>query len=230
MKPKEKHLYYLSELSDYKIADNYSDIRGWEVKDKGLRIIGKVKNLLVNKDIERVVYLDVEVDSSIIDANHDPYGSPVNIDVREFINEEGENHVIIPVGLVDLNHDEQYVFTDIIDHGTFSETKRITPGAQINRNYETVVLDSYGRHYAHQPSDSYIENTRRYQEERMDKIKRRHNMGEYREEEVAEVPEDSGHRDYDPDENVDPDHKPFEEDRFYHRKEFDDSRFRRKSR
>jgi hypothetical protein len=142
---KNKHLFYLNELSDYKIASDDPDVRGWQVKDKDNRVIGKVDNLLVNKQTERVVYLDVEVDNSIIEANHDPYGQPADSDVHEFINKEGENHIIIPVGLVNLNDDQKFVYTDRINHQTFAETKRIEKGAAVNREYEVVVLDSYDR-------------------------------------------------------------------------------------
>ncbi len=142
-----KNLYYLSELSDYKVADDDPDVRGWQVKDADNRVIGKVDNMLVNKRSERVVYLDVEVDKTIIEADHDPYGQPANSDVHEFINKEGENHIIIPVGLVNLNEDQKFVYTDRINHQTFAETKRIQKGSRVNRDYEVVVLDSYNRDY-----------------------------------------------------------------------------------
>jgi hypothetical protein len=140
-----KNLYYLNELSDYKIASDDPDVRSWKVKDADNRVIGEVDNLLVNKRTERVVYLDVEVESSIIEADHDPYGQPADSDVHEFINKEGENHIIIPVGLVNLNHDEKFVYTDRINHRTFAETKRMEKGSTVNREYEVVVLDSYDR-------------------------------------------------------------------------------------
>ncbi|MGY8914850.1 MAG: hypothetical protein ACKVJF_07170 [Flavobacteriales bacterium] len=141
----EKQIYYLSELKDYKVDGSYTDVSGWLVKDSALRNIGTVKNLLVNKQTERVVYLDVEVDSSIIDAKHDPYGEPGTNAIREFINEAGENHIILPIGLVDINVDDKYVFTESIDHTTFAETKRIKQNTPIERDYETAVLDSYAR-------------------------------------------------------------------------------------
>lgn len=140
-----KHLFYLNELSDYKVASDDPDVRGWPVKDKDNRVIGKVDNLLVNKNTERVVYLDVEVDNSIIEANHDPYGKAADDDIKEFINKEGENHIIVPVGLVRLNEDQNFVYTDRIDHRTFAETKRFEKGATVNREYEVVVLDTYNR-------------------------------------------------------------------------------------
>ena len=142
---KEKHLYYFHEMGDYKISSKDPDIRKWPVKDRDHRTIGKVESLLVNKELGKVVYIDVEVDKSIIDANHDPYSSSANLDVREFINKEGENHVIIPIGLVDLNTDENFVYTQTIDYQTFAETKRYQHGSTINRDYERTVLSSYNR-------------------------------------------------------------------------------------
>ena len=86
-KENRKHLYYLNELSDFKVDSDDPDVRGWIVKDVDNRTVGKVDNLLVSKEKKRVLYLDIEVDKSIIDANHDPYGKPSS-EVHEFINME----------------------------------------------------------------------------------------------------------------------------------------------
>ncbi|MCM8570751.1 hypothetical protein NE848_15250 [Gramella jeungdoensis] len=135
----------MSELKGYKINPKDPDIRGWVVKDLDNRDIGKVDNLLVNKELGKVVYVDVEVDQSIIDANHDPYAAHNDSEVHEFINEEGENHIIIPIGLVSLNRDEKYCFTESINYQTFAETKRYRSGTAISRDYERHVLGSYKR-------------------------------------------------------------------------------------
>ncbi|MDT0676258.1 hypothetical protein [Autumnicola musiva] len=145
METRNKHLYHFSELSDYKISKHDPDVRGWSVKDRDNRVIGKVDNLLVNKELDRVVYLDVEVDNTIIEANHDPYGSPSNENVHEFINEEGENHIIIPIGMVGFDRDQKFVFTDTVDYQTFAETKRYRSGTNVERHYENNVLKSYKR-------------------------------------------------------------------------------------
>ncbi|MFD0975189.1 photosystem reaction center subunit H [Salinimicrobium gaetbulicola] len=145
MTDKKKHLYYLNELSDYKVDSDDPDVRGWPVKDVDNRVIGKVDNLLVSKERKRVVYLDVEVDSSIIDANHDPYGKPAEDNIHEFINKEGQNHLIIPIGLARLNTSEKYVYSDRINHRTFAETKRMEKGYDVTREYEVAVLESYNR-------------------------------------------------------------------------------------
>lgn len=144
-KERRKHLYYLHELSDFKVDSDDPDVRGWPVKDVDNRVVGKVDNLLVSKEKKRVVYLDVEVDNTIIDAEHDPYGSPASGDVHEFINKDGENHLILPIGLARLNVDQKFVYTDKIDHRTFAETKRMEKGYDVDREYEVVVLESYNR-------------------------------------------------------------------------------------
>ncbi|CAM4301492.1 PRC-barrel domain-containing protein [Gillisia limnaea] len=145
MKDDKKHLYYLEELSDYKVDSHYTNVSGWPVRDNDNRVIGKVSNLLVNLNLEKVVYLDVEVDNTIIDANHDPYASPANKGVREFVNKKGENHIIIPIGMVTIDDKQKFVFTDSIDYQTFAGTKRMTSGANIDRDYEMMVLNSYNR-------------------------------------------------------------------------------------
>ncbi len=231
---RKKQIYYLSELSDYKIKSGYPDVRGWDVKDFDNRVIGKVDNLLVNKESERVVYLDVEVDDTIISANHDPYGRPANIEVREFINSEGENHIIIPIGLADINEEPDYIYTSSIDHRTFAETKRIRKGVPIDRDYEVVVIDSYRRrkNIADLSKKDRQGNERRMDrdQERLEKIKRREHMGEYRDEykkdgdEIVEVDW------YDAEnEGLKSREEIREEYDFYDRNEFDDSRFRRRT-
>ena len=153
MSTKEKHLYYLTELKDYKVNSKDPDIRGWKVKDLDNRIIGKVDNLLVNLDRGKVMYVDVEVDQSIIDTRHDPYSVNPGTQLKEFINKEGENHIIIPIGLVDLNLDNKYVYTESIDYQTFAETKRYRSGTHISRDYERHVLGSYDRRKVYEDKD-----------------------------------------------------------------------------
>lgn len=143
MTDKDRNLYYLEELSDYKVADSDKDARGWEVKDKNNKVLGKVDNFIVNKKTEKVVYMDIEVDASIIKGNFEPYYKSGTSDAQKFVNEEGENHLILPVGMAILKTDDKYVLANTIDYQTFAETKRIKKGEPIHRDYEIIVLDSY---------------------------------------------------------------------------------------
>ncbi len=59
------------------------------------------------------------------------------------INEDGENHLIIPIGMVTLDEDNKKVHTDQIDYNTFAKTKRFKKGVDIEKSYELMVLPHY---------------------------------------------------------------------------------------
>lgn len=228
MEEKKKHLYYLNELSDFKVDSDDPDVRGWKVKDVDNRVVGKVDNLLVSKERKRVVYLDVEVDKSIIDANHDPYGNPASGDVHEFINKDGENHLILPIGLARLNRDEKYVYTDRIDHRTFAETKRKAKGADVDRDYEVVVLESYNRDRERARTD---EGDYRGREET---VNPKRDLDEYERKRMAdegEVYDEKSTSRYDEDTGTYEDRREKgripDDDSFYDRGEFDRDKYRR---
>lgn len=230
MTTQNKHLYNLSELSDYKISDGYPDVRNWEVRDNDNRVIGKVDNLLVNKEAERVVYLDVEVDKTIIDANHDPYAKPSNDAVREFVNNDGDNHLIIPIGLVDFNEDTKHIYTSTINHRTFSGIKRYHKGDVVDRSYEVQVLDSYGRDVRAVSDDentsahfnsTKIDNEDRIREIVREEIRKFHNDNDSNWKTSNEDDLDLERRRHN--DRIDDD------DHFYERREFDDRRFKKRT-
>lgn len=139
----DRNLYYLHELSDYKVASDYPDVRGWKVKDAGDRTVGKVDNLLVNKNTERVVYLDVELDQSVLKENKEPLSTPADQGVHQFVNKDGDNHLIVPVGLVDLDEENKQVHSDEINQETFRTKKRFSKDALENPEFEMVVYSLY---------------------------------------------------------------------------------------
>jgi len=139
----DKNLFNLDELSGYKVANNYSDVRGWDVKDTNNRTIGKVDHLLVNKTANRVVYLDVEVDTTLIEEGYNTYQNRVSEGVHEFLNKEGENHLIIPIGMAIIDEKHKLVNTNQIDSSTFAKAKRFKIGDVIDFAYELSTI----RHY-----------------------------------------------------------------------------------
>jgi hypothetical protein len=147
-----KNLFNLDELSDYKVAENYSDVRGWDVKDANKRTIGKVDHLLVNKTAERVVYLDVEVDTNVIEDGYNTFQDPVSDGVHEFLNQEGENHLIIPIGMARI--DKKLVNTDQIDSSTFAKAKRFKKGDVIDFGFEINAVRHYRGDHTIQSSNA----------------------------------------------------------------------------
>ena len=138
----ERTLFYLHDLPDYQVASGYPDVRGWEVKDSEDRTVGTVENLLVNKKTERVVYLDVEVNKQVIQEGHEPYEKTVR-EVHEFVNKEGEDHLIIPIGLAELDEKNKKVLCAVINHETFRSAKRIERGSTIAPEYEIQLYHHY---------------------------------------------------------------------------------------
>lgn len=145
MSDNNKSLYYLEELSDYKVASDYYDVRGWDVIAADNRNIGKVTNLIVNKKTERVVYLDVEVDESLIEVDYNTYHVSASFGVHGFLNKDGDKHLIVPIGMVNLNKAQKKVFANQIDYNTFAKARRFNRGAEIDRDYELIMF----RHYIH---------------------------------------------------------------------------------
>lgn len=138
----EKNLFYLHELSDYKVASDYPNVRGWEVREAGNKPVGKVDGLLVSKRDERVVYLDVELDQSILGKDYDPHAIPASEGVHGFT-KDGERHLIVPIGLVDLDEEKEIVQSDQINYETFRSAKRYQKGSTIDRDYEMVLYKHY---------------------------------------------------------------------------------------
>ncbi len=166
MAGKNKTLYYLDELSDYKVADDYCDVRGWEVKDADNRTIGKVDDLLVNKEAERVVYLDVQVDKSVIEDGHETYSVPAGNGVHEFLDKDGDDHIIIPIGMATLDEESKKVICNEINYKTFTKTSRFSKGTNIDRVYELNVFRFYMPD--NQMSDSTIEGDTFYKRKEFD--------------------------------------------------------------
>lgn len=144
MENKDRNLYRLDELSDYKIASNYSDVRGWKIVDSENRTIGKIDNLWVNKDMQRVVYLDVNVDKALIDDSHNEvHDALANDNGKEFMYKDGNSHIIIPIGSVSINKDTKIVMANSIGYDTFRKTSRYSHQHNFDRNYERNVMNSY---------------------------------------------------------------------------------------
>lgn len=143
MTENDKKLFYLDELPDYKVADDYCDVRGWKVKDAANRTIGKIDDMLVNKKAERVVYLDVEVDEDLIEVGHKTYETPAIEGVHEFLNKDGDDHLIIPIGLAILDEENKWVICKEVNYATFSKAGRFRKGTAINRDYEIKTISHF---------------------------------------------------------------------------------------
>ncbi len=143
MLSKNANLFYLEELPDYKVADGYSDVRNWTVKDDTGTTIGVVDDLLINKITDAVVYLDVKVDSGQQDGHSDKINIPGGSAIHEYSNSAGEEHIMIPTGMVNLDELEDIVYTNQLFTRTLEKIIRLKKGAPVDRDYENALLESY---------------------------------------------------------------------------------------
>ena len=143
-----RKLYRLHELSDYKVASDYPDVRGWKIVDADNRKIGEVDDLLINKAEERVVYLDIEVDKKLIEDKDQP--------LIESKHTDAEDHLVVPIGAVSIDADHKSVVCNDIDYSTFRRARRLRKGQDIKRDYETELIRVY---YPDDNRDNLRDNT-----------------------------------------------------------------------
>jgi photosynthetic reaction center H subunit len=114
----------LRDLADYEVADGYPEVRGWEVRDKADRAIGRVHDLLVDIEALRVRYLDVEL-------------------APKFAATEADRRVLIPMESVDLDGTGDQILLPAID---VAEVRDLVPHARrgITADQRAVGKDQPG--------------------------------------------------------------------------------------
>lgn len=121
----------LNDLDEFKVADGYPDIRGWEVKTGDGQKVGKVGDLIVDTQAMRVRYLDVELDRSVGRMARDA-ATPG----------DQEGHTLLPIGNVQLDdaHDDVMVSGYTLDQ--IAGLPRYG-GQTITSDYETTLRDRH---------------------------------------------------------------------------------------
>jgi uncharacterized protein (TIGR02271 family) len=115
----------LDELSDFKVADDDPDVRGWDVLSADGRRIGEVENLLVDRTAMKVRYLDVEVDDDLVQQDRD-------------------RHVLIPIGYARLDRDDNRIMVDSLNSSDVTNLPAYGK-EPITRDYENTLHSSWTR-------------------------------------------------------------------------------------
>ncbi len=105
-----------------------------------LIVARKVDNLLVSKDAERVVYLDAEMDKSLAEDEHETSTVAVGKGMHEFLNKDGDNHIIVPTELVRLEEKNRKVICKELNHETFAKTGRFSKETSMGQLYELNIF------------------------------------------------------------------------------------------
>jgi sporulation protein YlmC with PRC-barrel domain len=144
-KSQNRKLHYLRDLKDYKIAKNDPDVRGWEVHDANHQSVGTVSGLVVDVTKEKVRYIDVAIDESILPGDHDPYSAEHEGGIHEYQDSKGSIHMIIPIGVARLESDNHVVVADGIDQHSLRNipTYRYRENTPVHSEYEQSVLANF---------------------------------------------------------------------------------------
>lgn len=121
---RDKHLFRLGELNDYKVASDDPDVRGWTIVDRDNREFGTIDELIVDPDQEKVRYLDVVAKGSHASGN--------------------EEHLLIPVGVARIDDDDNRVIVRDIN-SEFLNSYPAHRGDEITRDYEYEVVERFNR-------------------------------------------------------------------------------------
>lgn len=114
----------LRDLTDFEVADDNPDVRGWAVRGSDGQPLGVVHELIVDPEALKVRYLDIELDS------------------RFHINEH-ENRILLPIGVASLDADGDNVFVPALNaESVLSYPPYIE--LQITRSYETAMMRALG--------------------------------------------------------------------------------------
>lgn len=123
----------LDQMSDYKVADEDPDVRGWDVKGADGARIGSVDNLLVDSAARKVRYLDIDLDEDLIDRD--------------------DRHILVPIGYARLDENDDDVFVGALTATRLEEIPayRHEP---ITREYETNLRRHFVADGAQAPADN----------------------------------------------------------------------------
>ncbi|WP_181306651.1 PRC-barrel domain-containing protein [Rufibacter sp. XAAS-G3-1] len=127
----------LHDLKDFKVANHNLDVRGWEVIGSDGKRIGKVDDLIVDRELMKVRYLDVDVDRDHVLTDTDP------------------RHILVPIGAAQLDDDRDQVFVNM-DLRSLSRFPFYRGGA-VDSEYEYRVMHavtSPNETYSQQPTTS----------------------------------------------------------------------------
>jgi len=141
---------YLEELSgsDFEIADHQPDINGWEILGPQGEEIGEVVDLIFDSQARKVRYIVAELD--------------FEIESGDYI---GSKTVLIPIGVVDLDDDEdevilkELVIQQLLSLPDYESGKAISPVEELAVRYaflgDASLPDANSVVYDTHPDDFY---------------------------------------------------------------------------
>ena len=114
----------LCDLTDFEVADGNPDVRGWTVRGNDGQALGTVFELIVDPEVLKVRYLDIELDT--------------RFQIKEY-----ENHILLPIGVASLDADGDNVFVPALNTESVLHYPPYVE-IQVTRTYETAMMRALG--------------------------------------------------------------------------------------
>ena len=114
----------LCDLTDFEVADGNPDVRGWTVRGNDGQALGTVFELIVDPEVLKVRYLDIELDT--------------RFQIKEY-----ENHILLPIGVASLDADGDNVFVPALNAESILHYPPYVE-IQVTRTYETAMMRALG--------------------------------------------------------------------------------------
>ena len=125
-----RHLVPMKDLGKFKVADGEPDIRGWTAYTSSGREIGRVDELLVDREAGEVVMLDVDL-------------------------RRDDRHTLIPLRAVWVDHATRRVVADVRALGD-AEVPSLARSGQLSDDELRRFDEGYGRAYGQYADDREV--------------------------------------------------------------------------
>jgi hypothetical protein len=121
----DNRLTHLNDIDDeYQVARGEPDFRGWDVYTRDGHRWGTVADLLVNTDLMKACYVDVDIDQPSTATQPD-------------------RHTLVPVGAVQIDEDLKHVVVNV-ETAQIAALPRYGTGHRPTRDHESELIPRYG--------------------------------------------------------------------------------------
>ena len=135
-----RNLQFVDDLDDYKVHHDDIDIRDYDVKTVTGETIGEVEGLLADVAAKRVRYVEIEIDDDVISRHTGTYT-------------DDDRHILVPVGLVNINADDKSVslygitFDQMLGYPLYNRNNGYTVSYELDANNYLADFHKYGTSY-----------------------------------------------------------------------------------
>ncbi|MEM9886052.1 MAG: PRC-barrel domain-containing protein [Bacteroidota bacterium] len=163
-----RDLFYLKDLNGYEVHEEDIDVRGWDIYDRTGIKFGEVERLIVSKEDRRVRYIVVQTADTYRRKRDAGFFERVGNEIKDFFGTDEDRSIIIPVGMIEIDEEDQRVNAFGYDSYFYVNSPRYTvhdrnfvsPGFELAAmRYYTNDDEAYRDFYRKEDFKEYSSNT-----------------------------------------------------------------------